>query len=237
MIQQLSLAPNMNKVDAKEAEPIIQSILSDLLLLVPTQGVEGSAARTQIGDTQANALEWILVDLIAIPLDLCFQLSVDAVAVPLSEAIIGFEQVRRNAQAKAATTVGGIFARDYAILLCLAAEAQILSMMTFQSREQVERIRKASQPAFSYSEETTADAMDQMGYRAVVSLHAAVTNHLVVTALPLPRVLNYQFAHPFPSLVMAQKLYQDPSRADEMRDGNNVVHPAFMPPLGSALSK
>lgn len=227
----------MNAADAEEAEPIIQSILSDLLLFVPTSGLEGSAARTQIGDTKANAMQWIRTDLIAIPLDLCFQLSREAASSSLELAIVQFEQLRRNAQAKTAVTVGGIFARDYAILLCLAAEAQILAEMSFTSREQVERVRKSSFPAFCYSEETTADAMDQMGYRAVVSLHAAVTNHFVVTALPLPRVLNYQFAHPFPSLVMAQKLYQDPSRADEMRDGNNVVHPAFMPPLGSALSK
>ena len=227
----------MNKADAEEAEPIIQGILTDLLSFVPTAGLSGSAARTQIGDTKANAMEWIRADLIGIPLDLCFQLSRDAVESPLAEAAVQFEQVRRNAQAQTAVTVGGIFARDYAILLCLAAEAQLLSEMPFTSREQVEGIRKAVQPAFGYSEEATADSMDQMGYRAVVSLHAAVTNHFVVTALPLPRVLNYRFAHPFPSLVMAMKLYQDPSRADEIRDGNKVVHPAFMPVLGAALSK
>ena len=227
----------MNKADADEAEPIIQSVLDDLMQAVPKQGLEGSQARTQIGDTKIHAYAYLRADLLGPPLDLCFQLSREAASVPLTEAIIGFEHVRRHAQSQPAVTVGGIMARDYAILLCLAAEAQIIAGMTFKSREQVESLRAQSQPAFSYSEETTADSMDQMGYQAVVSLHAAVTNHFVVTALPLPRVLSYQFAHPFPSLVMAQRLYQDPSRADEMRDGNNVVHPAFMPVLGSALSK
>src|SRR5215469_10840373 len=41
-------------------------------------------------------------------------------------------------------------------------------------------------------------------------------SHLVITALPLPRMLGYQFAQVLPSLVIAQRLYQDPSRADEI---------------------
>jgi prophage DNA circulation protein len=227
----------MNNPDANEALPIVQSILDDLLWLVPVQGLAGSAARTTIGDTKTNAYAYLRADLILPPLDLCFQQVRESIALDLDKALPQFEQVRRNAQAKTAETVGGIMIRDNAIVLCLAAEAQIIAAMTFISREQVVRIRKASYPAFCYSEEAAADSMDQMGYQAIVSLHAAVTNHLVTTAFPLPRVLSYRFAHPFPSLVMAQKLYQDPSRADEMRDGNSVVHPAFMPVLGSALSK
>jgi len=227
----------MNRADADEALPIVQSILSDLLWLVPVAGLQGSQARTQIGDTKANALAYLVSDLILPPLDLCFQLSRESIAVELEKALPQFEQVRRNAQAKMANTVGAIMVRDSAIALCLAAEAHILADITFTSREQVDRIRYVTEPAFDYSEEAAADAMDQMGYQAIVTLHAALTNHLVTTALPLPRLLTYRFAHPFPSLVMAQRLYQDPSRADELRDGNNVIHPAFMPVLGSGLSK
>jgi prophage DNA circulation protein len=63
-----------------------------------------------------------------------------------------------------------------------------------------------------------------------------MTNHLVQTALPLPRMLQYQFAQILPSLVMAYKLYDDASRADEVRDENKIVHPAFCPLAGEALS-
>jgi prophage DNA circulation protein len=47
---------------------------------------------------------------------------------------------------------------------------------------------------------------------------------------------SYQFAVPLPSLVIAHRLYQDASRADQIRAENKVVHPAFCPPLGVALS-
>jgi prophage DNA circulation protein len=36
--------------------------------------------------------------------------------------------------------------------------------------------------------------------------------------------------------VMAYKLYDDASRCDELRQENKVVHPAFCPPTGRALS-
>jgi prophage DNA circulation protein len=37
--------------------------------------------------------------------------------------------------------------------------------------------------------------------------------------------------------VLAYRLYADASRADEIRAENKVVHPAFCPPTGIALSR
>ena len=79
-------------------------------------------------------------------------------------------------------------------------------------------------------------SMDQMTFQTLVALHGSVTNHLVTTARPLPRMLNFQFFEPLPSLVMAYKLYDDASRCDELREENKVVHPAFCPMTGQALS-
>jgi prophage DNA circulation protein len=39
-----------------------------------------------------------------------------------------------------------------------------------------------------------------------------------------------------PTLVMAYRLYADASRGDELRAENKVVHPAFSPAAGLALS-
>jgi prophage DNA circulation protein len=57
-----------------------------------------------------------------------------------------------------------------------------------------------------------------------------------MTARPLPRLLPYQFARVMPTLVLAQRLYADASRADEIRAENHVVHPLFCPLTGFALS-
>jgi prophage DNA circulation protein len=60
--------------------------------------------------------------------------------------------------------------------------------------------------------------------------------HLVETARPLPRMLNYRFYLTMPNVVMAHRLYADASRADELRNENKIVHPAFCPRQGRALS-
>jgi prophage DNA circulation protein len=49
-------------------------------------------------------------------------------------------------------------------------------------------------------------------------------------------MVQFAFGGSMPTLVMAQRLYADASRADELRDENKVVHPAFMLPTGMALS-
>ena len=108
--------------------------------------------------------------------------------------------------------------------------------MTFVSRQDVDAIKQQLQQPFQDAEEIAADDMDQMTFQALIALHGAVTNHLVATARPLPRMLGFQFFEPLPSLVMAYKLYDDASRCDELREENKVVHPAFCPPTGQALS-
>ena len=73
-------------------------------------------------------------------------------------------------------------------------------------------------------------------FQTLVALHGSVTNHLVATARPLPRMTHFEFFEPLPSLVMAYRLYDDASRCDELREENKVVHPAFCPMAGRALS-
>jgi prophage DNA circulation protein len=109
--------------------------------------------------------------------------------------------------------------------------------MTFVSRQQIEAMKAQLLQPFQDCEEIAADEMDQMTFQSLIMLHGAITAHLVATALPLPRLLNYQFFEPLPTLVMAYKLYADASRADELRDENRIVHPAFCPLLGTALSQ
>jgi prophage DNA circulation protein len=108
--------------------------------------------------------------------------------------------------------------------------------MTFVSRQDVEVIKQSMILPFGDAEEKAADEMDAMMFQALIGLHATITNHLVTTAMPLPRMIGYRFFEPIPSLVMAYRLYNDASRADDVRDENKVVHPAFCPMTGLALS-
>lgn len=222
----------MNKTDAIEARVILDATLAALLEWARTLGRPGSNLRVAIGDVRAYALPLLQNDAIELPLMGCFNLAfTSGIGLPQ------IETVRRVAASYTATSLGAIMTKDTLIQLALATTGQVISNMVFTSRQDVDRIRLAVNKAFEDIEEVIADQMDAMTWRAVVALHAAITNHLTETARPLPRMLNYRFNVTMPSLALAQRLYGDASRADELRGENKIVHPAFCLREGQALSQ
>jgi hypothetical protein len=221
----------MKRGAATEAAEIVDRMLVNLQATVPPKGRAGSDARTAIGDARANAFKLLIDDAMGPPLDACFDQTRLAGA-----SWQQIETVRYWVAQEAPATQGGMLLKDAGIRLCLATASRIIAGMTFVSRQDVNAIKAQLQQPFQDAIEVAADDMDQMTFQALISLHGAVTNHLVATALPLPRLLGFEFFEPLPSLVMAYRLYDDASRADELRQENKVVHPAFCPPTGIALS-
>ena len=221
----------MDKADTAEAAPLCDRILAGLVKVVPPSGRPGSDARTAIGDVRAHLEELLRNDQLGPPLDNCFEL------VRLSGALwVNMADLRRQIELQNAVSVGAIMVKQAAVNFCLATEGRMIVDMTFVSRDQVQDVQTSIGECFNDAEESAADEMDTDTYQALIHLHAAIIQHLVATALPLPRILQFQFAAPLPSLVMAYKLYADAGRADEIRDGNTVWHPAFCLPNGIALS-
>jgi prophage DNA circulation protein len=221
----------MQKIDAAEAAPIMQHSIATLLASVPTSGRSGASFRTACGQLIANAETLIAADQAGPPLAACFDLARQAGATQPQLA-----SVRNETLAEGPRSVGATMIRDSIVQMCLSAEGYVISNTAFVSREDVDALRDQMNTVFAGVEEAAADAMDQMTFRAVIELHAAIVYYLVQTARPLPRMLSFAFAQPLPTLVMAQRLYADGGRADELRDENKVVHPAFAPPTGMALS-
>lgn len=222
----------MDRTDAQEANQIVQSVLKNLLVCIPQYGTPGVTARTAIGSLIANALDLLLEDAIGPPLQNCFDL---VVAAGATLAALD-NNVRVPLEAMTPATLGGTLLQNASIQFCLCAEADVISGMTFTSRQDVDLVLEQIQQPFADAEETAADEMAQATYQALVALQAAVTNFLVTTAQPLPRLVSYQFAKVLPTLVIAYRLYQDASRADQIRAENKIIHPAFCPPTGQALS-
>jgi hypothetical protein len=221
----------MQKIDAEEAAPIMQRSLAALLAFMPSQGRAGSDVRTACGALSVNAELLIQNDQAGPPLANCFDLAFKAgISQPQLAA------VRLQVFNETPKTVGGIMITNSIIELCLSTEGRVIAGISFTSREDVDLLKDQMNAVFANVEESTADEMDQMTYRVMVELHAAIIHHLVVTARPLPRVLQYVFAFPMPTLVLAQRLYADGSRGDEIRQENKIVHPAFAPASGIALS-
>ena len=221
----------MFKYDAQEAVPIVNVTMAELLSWAPTRGRPGADLRSAVGALLAKAPALLQDDLIAIPLIKCFDL-----ARKTGLTLQQIEHVRRVASDQPAVSVGAIMTRDTLIELCLATIGILLATYKFTSRDDVERMKNAVNEAFESIEEDIADKLDSMTWRAIIKVRAAIVMHMYETARPLPRMLNFRFGMPLPTLVQAYKLYQDAGRADELRDENKVVHPGFARPYGRALS-
>jgi len=221
----------MFKDDALEAAPIMQRALHELLAVTKTSGDWGADLRMSCNRLILNCPKLIQEDEAGPPMIECFDLARNAGANAAQ-----VEAVRQSVEAETAVSVGARLIKNCLIRTCLLTQSRIISGMAFKSRDDVEALMLALKDSFNDAEEIAADEMDQMSYRALVELHAAVIFYLVGTARPLPRMVRFEFARPMPSLQIAQRLYYDAGRADELRNENKVVHPAFMRPYGRALS-
>lgn len=221
----------MFKEHAEEAAPIVIAALNCLLEWAPTRGREGADLRAVVSDVRASVLRLLQYNELGNSLARCFDL-----AVELGITVVQVERVRLVAAAYEPKLVGAIVVKHAVIQLVLVTQGRIISAMNFVSRGDVEAIRAMINISFSSIAEAVADRMDAMTYRAIVALHAAISFYLVEKARPLPRMMNFRFNQPMTTLTTAYKLYGDAARADELRYENRVVHPAFMPHAGRALS-
>jgi hypothetical protein len=221
----------MFKPDIREAKPIVHRALQNLLLGVSDRGRPGSDVRRAVGSVMVQTEVLLRDDTIGEPLANCFDLAREA-GMLVPNVVVVYDGVA----AESPVTLGGTLIKDALISLCCANGARIIADMTFKSREQVDTIRGQANRAFAGIEEAAADAMDSESYIAMVRLHAATVNYLIETARPLPRLLVFRFAVPLTTLIAGHRLYDDAARADELREENKVVHPAFMRPVGRALS-
>jgi prophage DNA circulation protein len=121
--------------------------------------------------------------------------------------------------------------------MVLVEQARILAATNFTSRQDVDRYFNAMHASFEQAETVAANNLDNVAYRALVKLHAAVTNDLANRSRPLPKMVTYTTATSKPALYLAQFLYQDPSRYQELIDENKPIRPLFMPRVGQALSE
>jgi prophage DNA circulation protein len=146
------------------------------------------------------------------------------------------DRVRKAALTETPKSLPAVLTVNAIVRLTLATEARIVAEMPFRSREEVDRIAVAMNAAFSETEETAADDLEQGTYMALINLHGGVTVHLANRGRVLPRVISYNYQMVMPALRMAQRAYSEPSRYQELIDENQVVHPAFMPVEGKMLA-
>lgn len=84
---------------------------------------------------------------------------------------------------------------------------------------------------------SAGDSGADQTYQALSALRAAVVADLNKRGAALSSIRTFEVPQPMPSLVLATRLYRDPTRADELVSEANPVHPAFFPTKFNALSQ
>jgi prophage DNA circulation protein len=222
----------MFKDEVTEAAPIVATTVDELLIWLPSRGETASDVRRLCGDIKAKIQTYLHNDTLGPPLSAAFQASREA-GLTLPQ----MNRVRSVAAAQEASLIGAVVVRDACIQLALVEMSRIIGDMVFVSKTDVDYVRTLVQAGFQPIEEELCDQMDAMSFRTVIELHAAVIAYLTERARPLPQMLQFRFGHSWPTLAIAHKLYANAGRADELRNENKVVHPAFELPYGRALSK
>jgi len=121
-----------------------------------------------------------------------------------------------------------------------AAIAQLASVATTfqpQSVEDALAVRNAVIAVIDDEITHAGDAGDDNSYMALKALRQAVVADLNDRATQLSSMADYTFQAALPALSLAQQLYQDAARADELILEAGAVHPAFMPTNFTALAQ
>lgn len=148
-----------------------------------------------------------------------------------------FSSLRDDCEAFAPTTFQGVVLKQAAIVFCLIEEARCVAAADMLTRSDAQTLLVSIGAAFDRAEEFASDIGDTGTYTALVSLHAAFTRDLVIRSSSLPEIIQYELPESTTSLALANRLYGDASRAEELERSNLVVHPAFMPSRGTALTR
>ena len=123
-----------------------------------------------------------------------------------------------------------------ALLMTLGIESTAITRMKFKTRDDAQLMIVHVQEMFDAAKAIGIDEVDVLVYQATVSLGGATIEYLAKQALQLPRFIEFDTTIRMPSLYLAQRVYRDPTRSDEMEDENGVIHPAFMPRVIRVLS-
>jgi prophage DNA circulation protein len=215
-----------------EGVGLLAQILNALSGSVSGQtGVAGTNLFFAIGDLLAGGETDLRSSQLGTPLLAVFEQATTAGAT-----LTGMDTVLVAMEAASPTGAIGVAIVNAGINMALVEQARILSSTTFTSSNDVSAAIASNNANFVAAEETVADSGDVSTYQALVALHGSVTRDLINRALQLPSLVTYSFPRSLPSLVMAWRLYADSTRADQLVAENKVIHPAFMPASGIALS-
>lgn len=222
----------MTKTEAKAGAAMLRAVLAILLpMATDPASAAGAELRRLVGALSADAETKVAATDFGDDLLACF-----AAARAAGATFVAMSRVERFAATAEPTGNPAVAVLVASLRFSAIQRARILAATTFRSRTEVEECQAVVNGSFDAVAEYAADAGDQETYRALTALHAATTRDLQQRSRPLPRMVSYSLGASMPSLALANRLYGDADRADELQNENRVPHPLFMPREGRALS-
>lgn len=222
----------MNITDRKAGAAVLQSVLAALGASGRGQTTEAAQLRQAVGALSANAAEKVESFTFGADLRTCF-----ARAVAAGATLSDMNLVRETAAGVIGQGAAVLAVTQTSIRFALIASCRILAATNFVSRQDIDDALTQIVPAFDAATEFAADRLDQVNFRALTALQAAVVRDLTQRARPLPRMVSYTLPRRLPVLALAQLFYGDGGRAGELvAENRGIVHPLFAPQSGRRLS-
>ncbi|HEX4860046.1 MAG TPA: DNA circularization N-terminal domain-containing protein [Rhizomicrobium sp.] len=116
------------------------------------------------------------------------------------------------------------------------ALGRIYAQTKFAAQEDADSARDLLASLIDGLATSAADAGDDRGFLSWQSYYQAAVDDLTTRAKQAPSTLTFTMGIAMPALALAQRLYQDPSRGDELVARNDAPHPLFVPPVVQALT-
>lgn len=118
----------------------------------------------------------------------------------------------------------------------LAQLATTLSTYQPSSQDDADTVLASAVGLIDDEIDVAGDAGDDNSYIALRALRQAVVADLQARGANLASISSFSFNAPLPALVLANRIYRDPTRADQLVQQVSPRHPAFMPTSFDALS-
>jgi prophage DNA circulation protein len=214
-----------------EAFAIANRAIQAMLNFPITPGDTGAALRVAVGKFLGNFYQLIAANTVGTEMLGCFEAARAAGAT-----LDSMDGAREVALLETPTHSLGYAVANAAVVFSFTEQCLIIADMVFASRLQVDVLMDRMAAVIEEIKLEKCNAFQVDDYRNVVATSALLFQHLSATERQLPRIVDYSFPASLPALTLANRIYADGSRSDELIDENHVVHPAFMPQNIVALS-
>lgn len=115
------------------------------------------------------------------------------------------------------------------VVLCTGAMTSSATEANPTSRDETEKLTQRVALQLDGALVVVADRADDEMYNALLTVRTAFISTMMARSSQLSDLMQTNMAQPLPALTLANRFYQDASRADELIQVARVPHPAFMP--------